>query len=149
MRALIFALCMLLPLAACTRSEPVKVENAWARASIGNAPDAAVFMTITAPAGDRLLRASTVAAARTDLMTMEARGDTMGMVYVETIEIPPGEPVHLAPHGLHVWLAGVKQPLVAGQTIPLTLTFEKAGELGVTVSILSPSAPAPSSHMEM
>lgn len=59
------------------------------------------------------------------------------------IQIPAGKPVSLNPSGLHVWLAGLNHPLKAGQSFPLTLKFEKAGERQVTVTIIEPAAAAP------
>lgn len=100
-------------------------------------------MTISSRKGDRLIGASTPLASRTDLMKMEAGQAGMAMSYVETIEIRAGEPVRLDPHGLHVWLAGVGPPLIAGQTFPLTLSFEKAGDVRVDVAVLGPLEPSP------
>ena len=76
-------------------------------------------------------------------MTMQGGGDAMGMAYVEAIDLPANTPVSLNPRGLHVWLAALPQPLKAGQTVPLTLRFEKAGERQVTVSIIAPAAAPP------
>jgi len=51
--------------------------------------------------------------------------------------------VSLNPMGLHVWLVDLTQPLKAGQSFPLTLKFEKAGERQVTVSVIEPAATPP------
>lgn len=145
-----FALLLAATLAACGQS-PAEVEIAdpWTRDSVGGTANAAVFMTITSPAADRLVAASTPAAARTGLMTMESGVSGMTMSYVETIDLPAGRPVALAPTGLHVWLEDLRQPLKAGETIPLTLTFENAGERQIEVPILAPAAPAPMPDMAM
>ena len=104
-------------------------------------------MTITSPAHDRLIAASAPVAKKTDLMTMTGGSGAMGMKYLEAIPIPAKEPVSLNPRGLHVWLAGLDQPLRAGQTFPLTLEFEKAGRHRVTVSIIKPAAAPPASDI--
>jgi periplasmic copper chaperone A len=67
----------------------------------------------------------------------------MKMSYIKAIDVPANQPVTLKPDGLHIWLAGLKQPLKAGESFPLTLNFEKAGEREVTVSILQPGARGP------
>jgi copper(I)-binding protein len=67
----------------------------------------------------------------------------MAMASVKGIDLPSGQPVSLNPAGLHVWLAGLKQPLKAGQSFPLTLRFEKAGERRVSVPVIEPAAPPP------
>ena len=143
MRGLTLCLCLLLSVAACSRPTSVEVDDPWARATSGSTAQVAVFMTISSQTGDRLIGASTPLANRTDLMTMEAGESDMAMSYVEAVEVPAGEPVRLDPRGLHVWMAGVGQPLIAGQTFPLTLSFEKAGKVNVDVAVLGPLEPSP------
>jgi copper(I)-binding protein len=132
-----------LALAACHGPAGVEVDNAWARDTVGSTANAAVFMTIASPTADRLVGASTPVAGKTDLMTMKGAGGTMAMTYLEGIDIPADAPVSLEPSGLHVWLAGLDAPLEAGQTFPLVLRFEKAGEQRVEVSVIAPAAAPP------
>jgi copper(I)-binding protein len=144
-----FALFLVAALAACERPAPLKVGDAWTRDTVGRTANAAVFMTITSPTADRLVGASTPVANKTDLMTMETEGATMAMTYLEDIKIPANQLVSLDPSGLHVWLTELNEPLKAGQTFPLVLEFEKAGEQRVDVSVVAPAAAAPMSGMEM
>ncbi len=51
------------------------------------------------------------------------------------LPIPAGGSVALKPGGYHVMLIGLKKPLKAGDTFPLMLTFEKAGNISITVSV--------------
>ena len=143
MRRLVSAMVLMLPLSACQPPAGVEVENAWARDTVGRTANAAVFMSITSPGTDRLVAASSPAAKKTDLMTMKMEGGAMAMTYLDGIDIPAGEPVSLNPSGLHVWLADLNQPLKSGQTFPLVLEFEKAGEQRVVVSVIAPVAPPP------
>jgi len=147
MRLPAFALFLALPVAACTQPAPVEVSTIWARDTIGSTANAAIFMTIKSPVTDRLISASTPAAKKTDLMTMAGGSGAMEMKYVQGIDLPAGTPVSLNSGGLHVWLADLNQPLKAGQSFPLTLKFEKAGERKVTVSVIKPAAAAPMSGM--
>ena len=149
MKSWALALVLSLPLAACEGPAEVAVTDAWARDTVGRTGSAAVFMTISSPGDDRLLGASTQVASKTDLMTMESGGGAMAMAYVDAIEIPAGEAVSLDPSGLHVWLEDLKQPLRAGETFPLVLEFEKAGEQSVEVTVIAPAASAPMAGMEM
>lgn len=144
MRHSVLAL-LLLPLAACQQGPQVEVKDVWARDSVGGTASAAIYMTINSSSGDRLIGASSPAAKKTDLMTMEMNGGAMGMSYVKAIDIPAGKPVSLNPSGLHVWLAELSQPLKAGASFPLTLKFEKAGEQRVFVTIIAPTAAPPQS----
>lgn len=143
MKRLVFALALPLALIACQQSAPVEVTNVWARDSIGGTANAAIFMTITSPVADRLTGASTPAAKKTDLMTMTMEGGAMGMSYLKAIDLPANQAVSLNASGLHVWLAELNQPLKAGQSFPLTLRFEKAGERQVTVTVIAPAASPP------
>lgn len=140
---------LLLPVGACTQPAPLEVKDAWARDTVGMTANAAVYMTILSPTPDRLIAASAPGAKKTDLMTMEGGSGAMGMKYLQAIDIPADKPVSLNPTGLHVWLAGLNQPLKAGQSFPLTLAFEKAGERQVTVSIIKPAEAAPVSGARM
>ena len=143
---LAFALFLAAAISACGQPSRPEVKNVWARDTVGRTANAAVYMTIISPAADRLIGAATPVAKKTDLMTMEADGGAMRMTYIEAIDIPANEPVSLDPRGLHVWLADLKQPLRAGQTIPLVLEFEQAGERQVEVSIIAPAAPQPTAR---
>lgn len=129
----------------CARPAAVEVKDVWTRETVGGAANAAVFMTISSPTADRLIAASTPVAKKTDLMTMESGTDAMKMTYVKSIDIPAGRPVSLDPRGLHVWLAGLNQPLKAGGSFPLTLRFEKAGKRQLMVSVLKLTAEPPAS----
>lgn len=136
-----------LSLAACGQPADVAVADAWARDSAGRTGSAAVFMTISSPSADRLVGATAQVANKTDLMTMVSIGGVMGMTYIDAIDVPAGETVSLNPAGLHVWLEDLKQPLRAGQTVPLVLKFENAGERQVAVSVIGPAAAPPVSGL--
>ena len=102
-------------------------------------------MKIESGAADRLIGASAPVAEKADLMTFEGRMGAMRMLYVESIEIPANDPVSLDPAGLHVWLSGLDRPLREGETFPLSLRFQTAGERQVMVPVIGPSAKPPGS----
>lgn len=143
------ALLLLCPLLSCGQSTKLEVKNAWARDTIGRTTNAAIFMGITSQRADRLMAASTPVAKKADLMTITGGNGAMEMKYLKGIDIPADKPVSLNPSGLHVWLADLKQPLRAGQTFPLFLAFQKAGQRRVTVSVISPAAAPPTAGMRM
>jgi len=62
-------------------------------------------------------------------------GGTMTMLPVKGIDLKPGTKVDLAPGGYHVMLEDLKQPLKQGETIPLTLKFEKAGAVDLRIPV--------------
>jgi copper(I)-binding protein len=119
----------------------VKVEGAWARPTVAGQQGGGGFLTLTSPTADRLLGGSTPAAERFELHSMTMKGDVMEMRQVPAIELPAGRPVKLEPGGLHVMFIGLKQPLAAGSKLPVTLRFEKAGEVKVEFAIAA-RAPA-------
>ena len=89
---------------------------------------------------DRLLRASTPAAARVELHSGDIGADgVMRMREKESIDVPAKATVKLRPGGGdHLMLMDLKQPLVAGDRFPMTLEFERAGKLEVEVVVEVP-----------
>ncbi len=115
---------------------PIQLSQAWARPTVEGQTAGGAFVRIAnGGAGDRLLSASSPAAIAVELHTMSMDGEVMKMRQVEAIEVPAGKTVELKPGGLHLMFMGLKAPLKAGSTVPLTLKFEKAGELSVTVPV--------------
>lgn len=129
-------------LAACSKPAPTapKVEGAWVRPIVAGQSGGGGYLTVTSPSGDRLLGGSTPAAERLELHSMAMDDGVMRMREVPAIDLPAGETVNLAPGGLHLMLIHPKQALNAGDTVPLTLRFEKAGEVTVQAKV---SAAAP------
>lgn len=134
-----------LALASCAPQARLEVTDVWMRETIGAPTSGAVFMTIRSAAGDKLVGASSDIAKRTDLMTMVGGSSAMKMEYVKGIDLPAGTPVSLDPAGLHVWLEGLNRPLKAGEQVPLTLRFERAGEQLVAAQVIGAAAPPPKS----
>lgn len=120
----------------------VKVEAAWARPTAPGQAAGGGFLKITGgAAADRLLGVSANISKAVEMHTMQMDGDVMRMRELTGIEVPAGQAVELKPGGLHLMFMGLKQPLKAGETFPLTLRFEKAGEVKVDVKV-SVQAPA-------
>jgi periplasmic copper chaperone A len=115
----------------------VKIHNAWARPTVQGQQGGGGFMTMQSPVADKLLSGSTPVAERFELHTMSMEGDVMKMREVAAIELPAGQPVELKPGGLHVMFIGIKQPLKLGSKVPVTLKFEKAGEVKVEFEVMS------------
>jgi periplasmic copper chaperone A len=95
---------------------------------------------------DRLLRATSPAAAAVELHSMSMDGNVMRMRALAALDVPAGTTVALGSGGYHLMLVGLKQPLVAGERIPLTLTFEKAGPVEVSAWVEMPKAGAADAH---
>jgi len=132
---------------AASPAAPIAVQNAWARASAGANGTSAAYLTVVdhGPA-DRLLSASTPVASKVELHETKMDGTVMRMLPVAGIDVAPGKPAELKPGGLHIMLMGLTQPLRAGESFPLTLTFAHAPPVTVTVPVVPPGGSAPHSH---
>jgi periplasmic copper chaperone A len=120
-----------------TRLDDITIQEPWARASLGNAPNSAAYMTLqtTGAAPDRLISGSTPVAKEVELHTHVIEGGVAKMRPVAAIEVAPGQPTVLEPGGPHVMLRGLTQKLAAGATMPLTLVFEHAGAVTLKVPV--------------
>lgn len=105
--------------------------------------NSAVYMSLTdrATKPDELVAASSPVAQKVELHVFAVENGVYGMQKVDAIAISPGAAsTVLRPGGAHVMLEGLKRPLRAGTTFPLTLTFQNAGTLSIEVPVESPQA---------
>jgi copper(I)-binding protein len=119
------------------------ITGAWARAMLPGQPAGGGYLTITnkGAAADRLVSVTSESAGMVEIHTMETTNDVMVMRPVEGgLEIPPGGTVELKPGGLHMMFMSVKEPFKPGASVPVTLKFEKAGTVEVTLPILAKDA---------
>lgn len=161
LQRLLFALMTALALGACgaPTGSPISVKDPWARpvalmaeptpaaesGSMGGmamegGPVSAAYMTIAnGGAADRLLRAEGDVAASIELHTMANNNGVMEMRPVEGgIEVPAGGELVLKPGSYHIMLIGVQRELKVGDTVSLTLQFEKAGAVKVDAQVRMP-----------
>ena len=106
----------------------VKVEDAWVRGTVAQQKASGAFMRLTAPSALRLVSASSPLAAVVEIHEMAMDKDVMRMRAVPGLDLPAGKVIELKPGGYHVMLMDLKQPLKAGETVPLTLVFEDAAK---------------------
>ena len=129
----------LLTLTACNQGgiagsgEPatVRVEGAICRPTPVGRQMTGCYLTLTTTTADRLV---TVSSPDANLVQIHESRIESGMMMMgelrEGLPLPAGEAVALAPGGNHLMLMGVAEPLVAGDTVALTLTFETSPRLG-------------------
>ena len=121
----------------------VRVGHAYASPSRPGAANGAVYATIenAGAAPDRLLRASTRAAARVELHTMALESGVMRMREVEAVALPARQTVSMRPgQGFHLMLMQLTAPLKSGESFPLVLEIEKGGKVEVKVEVHEPRA---------
>ncbi|WP_068115564.1 copper chaperone PCu(A)C [Tropicimonas marinistellae] len=117
----------------------IEIHDAYARAAMANAKSGAAFMEIhnTGTEDDRLVAASSDVSKKVELHTHIASADgVMQMVEVEEgFPIPAGETHMLKRGGDHVMFMGLNGPMNDGETVTVTLTFERAGDKVVEIPI--------------
>lgn len=113
----------------------VRIDDAWARATPPGAKVGAGYLTISTPVADRLIGAASPAAARVELHVTTKQGDVMRMRQVKAYDIPVGGSFVLEPGGAHLMLVDLKAPLKEGTKVPMTLRFEKAGEVKIVLQV--------------
>ncbi len=120
-------------------ADGIMIHDAYARASSGMSQSGAAFMEIINHSGadDRLIGAASDIAARVELHThLEDANGVMRMIEVEEgFAVPAGETHALERGGDHVMFMGLTQALEHGDEVELTLTFEEAGDITVTVPV--------------
>lgn len=121
----------LLLLAAPSALGGVIVENPWATATPPGASVGGGYLAVrnTDPSPDRLIGASSPFAERVEMHVSTADGDVMRMRQQDSLTIPANGRLELKPGAAHLMFVGIKQPFKEGGSVPLTLRFERAGEI--------------------
>lgn len=139
-----FLVALLFAVAPTLAAADVVVTAAWARASILTNRPGAAYLTLESDKGDRLIAIKTPVADRVMLHGTETDANGVSrMIHIETLDLPPGEAVTLAPGGMHLMLMGLAAKLEQGASFPLILRFDTAGEITVDVPVLSVAASGP------
>lgn len=123
-------------------------------------------MRLTAKSSTQLVGVASPVAGVAEVHEMKMDGDIMRMRAVPVLDLPAGKTVEFKPGGYHVMLMDLKEPLVTGASVPLTLLFKnpqgQASRLEVklkvdatapgaaarpaTASAVPPSAPGMAGH---
>jgi len=98
------------------------------------------YLTLTTTTADRLVSVTSPAANLVQIHESRIESGMMMMNELkEGLPLPAVEAVALAPGGNHLMLLGVEEPLVAGDTVALTLTFESSSPVEVTATVGQPA----------
>ena len=120
------------------------IREAWTRATPKGAKIGGGYLTIenkgTAP--DRLIGSSADIAGSVQVHEMSMDKGVMKMRPLENgLAIEPGKTVKLTPGGYHLMMMDLKSPIKKGDKLPLTLEFEKAGKVQVSLDVEGVGAP--------
>lgn len=123
----------------------IDVREPWSRATPSGVNVGAAYMQISlkAGSGDRLIGARSERAGRVEVHTHIEEDGVMKMRKVEALDLTAGETLSLAPGGHHMMLFDLKTPLTKGETVPVVLIFEKAGEVTVEAKVAAIGAMKP------
>ena len=121
MRSLLFAA---LAMAAGLAQASVTATDAWVRGTVPAQQTTGVFVTLQSSEESRLVAVTTPAARSAEIHASEQKQGVMHMHALDAIALPAGQRVELKPGGFHIMLVGLTRALGAGDTVPLTFTFE-------------------------
>ena len=134
------------------------ITQAWSRATPNGAKIAGGYLTIEnkGSAPDRLIGGSGEIAGKIEVHEMAMNNGVMTMRPLDKgLTIEPGKTVKLAPGGLHLMMFDLKGQLKQGDKVPVTLEFEKAGKVTLSLDVQGVGAQAPGGaegsgdHMKM
>jgi copper(I)-binding protein len=141
--------------AASTLAQQLKAGDlllSHARATPGGAKVAGVFLTIknAGKTPDKLVGGSTPLGEKVEVYETTTKDGVTAMRPVSGgLPIPAGRTVLLAPGGYHIMIMGLNAPLKGGDHVPMTLQFEKAGKVEITLNVQGIGAAGPTSgHMD-
>tara|TARA_R100001369_G_scaffold14360_6_gene28997 strand:+ start:6515 stop:7048 length:534 start_codon:yes stop_codon:yes gene_type:complete len=133
------AVCALFLFSAPLAAEGIMVDDAYIRSSTAKSTSGAAFMVVMNHSGadDRLIGASSDVADKVELHSH--RSDDNGIMRMGEIEggvaIAADEMHAFKRGGDHLMFMGLKEPLVQGAMVPVTLEFENAGAVEVEVMV--------------
>ncbi len=125
---------------ACGRVDGVAVQDAWARPGF-RGDNSAIYLKINnlSAQEDGLIGATSDVAGASEihLSKMDSQG-IMTMERQDLVDIPANDSIEFAPGGLHIMLVNLGQDLSVGETFPVTLAFQRAGDITVEVEVRQP-----------
>lgn len=122
------------------------ISAAYARATLPGAPVGGGYITITnnGKQDDTLVSARSASLGDVQLHDMKMNGSVMEMRDLPNgVPIPAGRTVTFSPNGLHLMFMHPGHAFVKGRTVPVTLSFARAGSVTVDLAVGGIAASAP------
>ncbi|NLR41530.1 copper chaperone PCu(A)C [Novosphingobium sp. ERW19] len=120
------------------RSGALSIQHPWSRETAVGQAVGGGFLTIanSGTRDDRLLSGTSPVAAEVQLHTMTMDGGVMRMRQVtDGIAVPAKGAVELKPGGYHLMFMGLRRQLRQGERFPVTLQFQRAGNVTVQFAV--------------
>ncbi|MGO6684444.1 DUF1775 domain-containing protein [Rhizobium leguminosarum] len=128
------------PAGETVKAGDLEVSGGFAKAMLPGQPVGGGFFTVknNGQTDDRLVSVSSPVSGEVQIHEMVTKDNVMRMRQLKDgIAIGAGETVKLEPGNLHLMFQKVKTPFKQGDTVPVTLTFEKAGKVDLVLQVLS------------
>ena len=129
----------------------LEIAHPWSQELPPNAPTVAAYFVIhnNGKTADRLLSVDSPISGKAELHEHVKQNDLMKMQQVPSVEIPAGGEATFAPMAYHVMLLELKDRslLSDGKRFPLTMHFEKAGDVTVDVAVQKKAPDGMQEHM--
>ncbi len=129
-------------------AENVVVSDASARATAPGQESAAIRFSITSKKEARLMAIVSPVAGAVEIHSMTHDNGVMKMRAIEFLPLPAGKMVKLGVSGNHVMLLNLKNPLKAGDSVPLTITVEFADKHKEKINVNAEVKPLTASSNE-
>ena len=128
---------------AVSAADGLSVTGAWARPSLGQSGNSALYFTIlNAGAADTLVSVAGPDAAQAELHASVNEDGVAGMRAMSEMPLPPGQTIAFEPKGNHVMLMGLKRQLQPGDHLTITLRFKSHAPVTLEAAV-SMTAPSP------
>ncbi|RJG40508.1 copper chaperone PCu(A)C [Mesorhizobium sp. DCY119] len=127
----------------------ISIEHPFANATPPAATRGAAYMKLANQGAedDALVSATGAVADKIEIhQTTVADGVVSMRPVPDGLTVPAGAHVDLTVGSYHLMLIGLKQPLVAGQRIPIVLSFRHAGDVAVELAVEAPKDQAAGAH---
>lgn len=131
----VFLLAGLFLLSAHVYAGEISIKDAWARATAPGQVNGSAGVVITSKKDARLIAVKSAVADSAEIHSMSMDNGVMQMRQLDYLELPAKQPITLGPGGNHLMLFGLKHPLKAGTTLPLTLTVQYADKRTENIKI--------------
>lgn len=132
-----------------TVAGPLLIDHPIARETAGTKAPGGAFMTIrnSGDQVDRLIAARTPAAGKVEFHESVVDGDIIRMRPLSAINLPARATVELRPgQGMHLMLINLTSRLQRDESFPMTLTFEKGGDVEISVRVTAITSGSAAHH---
>jgi copper(I)-binding protein len=128
LRKLICVLSLLLAGNACASANDVMVEKVWMRESVPDQTSITVQLNLYTTKPSRLLSVSSPLATSGEIQAVVMQQGKMQTRTVDSLKLDAHSSVIFGTRGVYLTLVGLKQPLLTGDRVPVTLVVEVAGK---------------------